>query len=143
MGQATWGYARVRATSALGRVAYLQGDVSQAAPLLLEALEVIRNDRLGGHSLANCLEYLAATTEKQGQPVRAAVLFGAGKPNGRQAEPYGNRPDRPAYERDLADVQAQLEPGAFLAAWAQGQAMAAEKAIACALDRSKPDELPV
>jgi non-specific serine/threonine protein kinase len=143
MGQATWGYARVRATSALGRVAYLQGDVSHAASLLLEALEVIRDDGLGGHSLANCLEYLAATTEKQGQPVRAAVLFGAAEAQWQASGAVRYQPDRAAYERDLADVQAQLEPGAFVAAWAQGQAMTAEKAIACALDRSNRDNLPL
>jgi hypothetical protein len=125
----------------LGRAIYLQGDIHQAALVLCQALEVIREDRLGGHSLGNCLDYLAAVAATVGQPLRAAALFGAAEAQWQASGAVRYEPDRAVYERDVASVQAQLEADAFAAAWARGQAMTAEQAIACGLEQTTPHQV--
>jgi class 3 adenylate cyclase len=80
------------------------------------------------------LEETASIIGATGHAERAARLFGAaaalrdalGAPR-----PAAGRDD---YERDLLATGAQLGPRAFAAAWAEGQAMSAEQAIAAALE---------
>ena len=42
-------------------------------------------------------------------------------------------PDRRAYKSDVASVRSQFDSQAFSAAWAEGEAMSSEEAIAFAL----------
>jgi hypothetical protein len=75
----------------------------------------------------------------RGRPVRAARLVGAvaavWTARGRSAwdiEPRSRR-DR---DRNLAAARARLDEAAFAAAWAEGQAMSLEEAIAEALQQA-------
>ena len=68
------------------------------------------------------------------EPERAARLWGAAE-RLRQAIGCRTAPAaRATYERAMAVVRAQLGDDAFAAAWAEGQAMTLEQAIAEALD---------
>jgi hypothetical protein len=49
--------------------------------------------------------------------------------------------DRAEYERELAAVQAQLDPETFAAAWAAGHAMSLQEAIEYALPTLDGDNL--
>lgn len=127
------GYNIARPTSQLGRVAYLQGDFERARQHLCEALVMCSQSRLGGHTLSGSLDWLAAVENAQGDPVRATRLLGAGDAQWRASGAVRYGPEQSEYERDLASVRAQLDKTAFSEAWAEGQAMNAEQAIAYAL----------
>jgi tetratricopeptide (TPR) repeat protein len=71
------GYALARGLADLGRTKYLQGDTGEALSMFLEALEQIKAEHIGGHVLADCLDWLAATLGSRGNTVSAARLFGA------------------------------------------------------------------
>jgi non-specific serine/threonine protein kinase len=116
----------------LGRAAYLQGDSPQAETAFRDALGVIRETRLGGQSLTDWLDGLAALEGARGQSARAAQLFGAAEAQWRASGAIRFAPDRPAYERELATVRAALHEEAFVAAWAEGQALSWEQAVALA-----------
>jgi hypothetical protein len=60
-------------------------------------------------------------------------LFGAAEAQWRASGGARFAPDRTAYERDVADVRAQLDDSAFVAAWDTGQAMSADQMFAYAL----------
>ncbi len=123
----------------LGRVTYLQGDSEQARIILREVLGLVRDSRLAGHTLADCLDWLAAIECARGQPKQAARLFGAAEAQWRASGGVRYAPDRAAYERDEAAARAQLDAQTFAAAWSEGQAMSAEEAVACALEETSRD----
>jgi hypothetical protein len=84
-------------------------------------------------NLAFALEGLARLFSEEGQPRRAAQLLGAGE-RLREASGCPITPaDRGAYEAHVAAVRTALGEKAFVAAWAEGRAMAVDQAIACAL----------
>ncbi len=126
------GYALARGLGHLGRAEYLRGDGAQFSVHLGEALHVLAVDGIAGHTLADCLDWVAAVAE-QTDPVCAARLFGAAAAQWQASGALRYAPDRAAYERDLAKVHARLDPKAFTAAWAEGEAMTAPEAIALAL----------
>jgi hypothetical protein len=67
----------------------------------------------------------------RGQPMRAARLFGASQAlRGTSAAPVGAVV---CYTRDVTSVRAQLDEATFTAAWAEGEALTLEQAIAYAL----------
>jgi predicted ATPase/DNA-binding SARP family transcriptional activator len=123
----------------LGRVARQQGELARAGALLTESLRL----RQGGatNDILESLEGLAGLAvaeehQHMGHPervLRAVLLLSAaaatrdvlGLPL-----PPGNRA---AYERDLATMRDRLNAAAWQAAWAEGQAMTLEQAIAEAL----------
>jgi hypothetical protein len=77
---------------------------------------------------------LAGIAARQGDPVRAARLFGAAEALGEAASVTPSfPPTRALYERDLAAVRKQLDKEMFAAAWAEGCTMTAEEAAALAL----------
>jgi tetratricopeptide (TPR) repeat protein len=126
----TWGL--MWALHHLSAVVYAQGDDVRAMALLQEGLGL--QQQLGQKRLiAGSLERLAGLAARQGQPARAARRFGAaaalraalGAPL-----PPGERAD---YDRDVAVAQAQLDAASFAIAWAAGQALTLEQAIAEAL----------
>jgi predicted ATPase/transcriptional regulator with XRE-family HTH domain len=126
-------YAFARAVCHVGRVAYLQGDYGESETMLRQALGLIGEYRLMGNTLADCLDWLAALAAAKGQACRAARLFGAAETHWRVSGLVRYAPDRPAYERDVVAARAQLDDQAFAAAWAFGQAMSADVAIAYGL----------
>ena len=117
----------------LGNTALAQGDVMQAAALFTKSVALQRElgDKL---DLARSLVGLASVACVAEQPERAARLFGAAEAlydaiGARQALHYSIH-----RERTVARVRAQLGEARFTAAWAEGQAMTPEQAIAYALD---------
>jgi tetratricopeptide (TPR) repeat protein len=120
----------------LGRAKRAQGDVASATALIQEGLILCQqfNHKPG---IATALEGLAglAIAENAGQ---AARLFGAADAiRGALGTPL-SLIDRPAYEHDAAAAQAQLGEAAFAGAWAAGQSLTLEQAIARALqDKTK------
>lgn len=103
-----------------------------------EALRAIRR------SLALCQELGVATDVIQellalagslgalGEPLRAAHLLGAAYAFLRRSGTLIDPSDQPEHERNMALVRAALGEAAFAAAWAEGQAMTFDQALAYA-----------
>ena len=83
--------------------------------------------------MACCLEGLAGVAGFQGEPVRAAGLWGAAE--GLRGAIGASLPDidRRMYERYRCAVRARVGGDAWTAAWEEGRAMTPERAIGYAL----------
>jgi predicted ATPase/DNA-binding XRE family transcriptional regulator len=127
-------YSVARAFCHLGRTEFLDGDGEQALRHFREGLIVMREVTLAGHTLADCLDWVAAAKGEAGQSVDAARLFGAADAQWQASGAVRYAPERPAYEADLSRVRNQLDPGTFAAAWAEGNAMSAAQALDYALE---------
>jgi two-component system, cell cycle sensor histidine kinase and response regulator CckA len=117
----------------LGETALGRGDPVAARDWLATNLRICH--ALGARILtAWCLSGLGSAAALQAEPELAAQLWGAAE---HLRAALGCRPApaaRATYERLLAQVRAQLGGSAFPAAWAAGQALSLEQAVACALD---------
>lgn len=121
----------------LGKVAYDEGNYQQAQDLLIESVTVGRTkpvrfdqDRLTPFNL----EWLASVAGAQGQPARAARLFGAAQAI-RDIQHWPLPANCVAeYERHVAVARAQLDEAVFAAAWTEGKAMTPDQAVEYALD---------
>ena len=110
-----------------------QGDYEQAASLLKESL-TLRKQTGDQHGMIESLNSLAEIAVVQGQLVRAARLFAAAET---LREAIGLRlssPEQTNYDRNVAAARAALSEGAFTEAWARGQAMTQEQAVAYGLE---------
>jgi predicted ATPase len=118
----------------LGLVWHAQGDAGRAAALLAESLAL---PHTGGPSMCcvlQTLEGVAGVAGAQGQPERAARLFGA-TDGLRAALGVPVRPvDRRLYDRDVTPVRAALGDETFAAAWAAGRALPLDQARVEATD---------
>jgi len=117
----------------MGKVARRQGEGAQAEALQREALALFRElgDPLRS---AEGLEILASTAGATGQGERAARLLGAAAA---LREPLDAPPlaqDRADVEQAVAPARAALGEDAWAAAFASGQALSLEEAIAYALE---------
>jgi predicted ATPase/class 3 adenylate cyclase len=121
-----------RAHCLLGRIASERGRYREATAHLAAGVALI-SAQGSPHYLADGLEWLAAVAGATDRAARAARLLGAAATVRHETGEVRYPPDRAAYERDLASVRAQLDDVAFAAAWAQGQAMSLEQAVAYAL----------
>jgi non-specific serine/threonine protein kinase len=120
----------------LGRVALAERDAASARRLLTHALTVERD---GGYvwGIPPRLGDLAQVAQAQGQPERAVRLWSAAAAQ-RQAlvgHPLAADQDLPSQtlEQAAGSLRARLGATAFDAAWAEGQAMTLEQAVAAAL----------
>jgi tetratricopeptide (TPR) repeat protein len=119
--------------SLLGLAVLAEGDPGLAVALFKESLE--RGRELGTDwAIPAGLEGLARVAAMQGQPARAALLFGA-------AAAWRSTPDilrvsfdPSGYDRLLSTVRAALGDEAFAAVWTEGQAMPQHRAVAYALE---------
>ena len=118
----------------LGETALGQGRVDEAGRHLAQGLAL--SQTLGDQaSLSWCLAGLGSAAALDEEPERAARLWGAAE-RLRQAIGCRSAPAaRATYERALAVIRAQFDESTFAAAWAAGQALTLEQAIAEALDR--------
>ena len=117
----------------LGRVAHRQGDNAVALQLYRDSL-ALQGDRGSPAVIADGLEGMAGVIGATGRTIAAVQLFGAAEAL-RTAFGMPRRPvHQAAYAHALAAIQAQLDAQAFTAAWAEGQAMPLEQAIAYALE---------
>ena len=126
---ATGGYNEARGMELLGRALFLKGDIEQAKRWFGEALEVIQTERLRGHTLPDCLDWLAAAVDLSGRPYEAAVLFGAAEAQWHVRGAVRYAPDRATYAAEMASVEAKLTPTDFASAWAAGHTMSREEAV--------------
>jgi predicted ATPase/DNA-binding XRE family transcriptional regulator len=122
----------------LGDIALYQGDAARAGALFAESLALFREFGSEG-GIAQCLLGFAGVFGASGQGRRAARLCGAVEAllesDGVSIESYLPPDDRVHYDRTIAAIRAQLDEATFAAAWAEGQQMTLEQAIAEALDR--------
>jgi tetratricopeptide (TPR) repeat protein len=121
----------------LGFVSLGQGDWRQARALFRESLALSQNDTWD-NNLWNVWG-LAGVALAEGRPQPAAQLLAAARPivELRHMHPV----DRDDYERDITLARAQLGEEAFTAAWAAGQAMSLEQAIALALEEVESETI--
>jgi predicted ATPase/transcriptional regulator with XRE-family HTH domain len=121
----------------LGLEAHTQGDTTQARRLLKESLPLFRElgDRWG---IAYSLGGVATVISVQGQPpetlARAVRLFGAAAALRATISASVPPNERADYDRTVTAVRTALGAAAFAAAWAEGQALTLEQALADALD---------
>jgi predicted ATPase/DNA-binding SARP family transcriptional activator len=129
----------------LGWLEHRQGNEGRALALLTESLELYR-DR--GHRvfIVECLAAIAGVHQAKARTAadafRVVRLYGAAQ-SGYVANPallYHR--ERMGYACDLAAMRSKLDEATFAAAWAEGQAMTLEQAIACALEGSEIDSVP-
>jgi tetratricopeptide (TPR) repeat protein len=114
-----------------GWLALQQGEPAAARSLLAESLRRAREiPEIGGKRLA--ILQMGVVAARQAQAVPAARLLGAGAA---MAAGYVLYPRYPRdYEPVLTALQADLGDAAFAAAWAEGQALSVEQAVAYALE---------
>ncbi|HWE61836.1 MAG TPA: tetratricopeptide repeat protein [Chloroflexota bacterium] len=125
------------ALSNLGHVAREHGDAGRALALYAESLTLAYK---GGDQweVAFCLEGLAAAAYEQGQLQRAVRLWGSAAALRAAIDAPRAPIDQASYDRGVADARAALGDGEFAAAWAAGQAMSMEAAVALALEQGGP-----
>jgi tetratricopeptide (TPR) repeat protein len=115
--------------SILGHIALTQGASERAAACYTESL-TLSQETGGQEGIATALEGLAAVAGAQGQPAGAARLYGFAEALrallGAPLPPI----DRPAYQRSVAALRAQLGEPTFRSVWAAGHALTREEAIA-------------
>jgi predicted ATPase len=138
----------------LGRVVALRGDDADAIAAFAECLTLSRAAQQA--DLVMILEGLAHVVARQatrhpsgGGLERTARLFGAAAAlrgsltdAASRGSSLGPTVSRDEYERQVAATRAALGEAAFAAAWAEGQAMTRERAIAYALEGPPPAHSP-
>jgi tetratricopeptide (TPR) repeat protein len=122
----------------LGRVDREQGDYAAARARLEESLAIVQSMGFQ-RGLALGPEVFATLMAAQGEPERAARLFGAAERLREtiQLPPLPN--ERAENDRFIAVLRAGLDEETFAAAWAEGRAMTREQAAASALLESDAD----
>src|SRR5581483_10291255 len=116
----------------LGLVARDQHDYERAAARAVESLRLLR-EQGSTYYVPDCLELLAAVASAQGQPERAARLFGAAEALRQEIGAPVPPPERAAHASRVSAARAGCDAAAFAAAWAAGRAMRLEEAITYAL----------
>jgi predicted ATPase/transcriptional regulator with XRE-family HTH domain len=120
------------AYQSLGETALGQGQPDEAERWLCRAI-IVSRQQSDQASIAWCLAGLGSTAALDEEPERAARLWGAAE---RLRQAIGCRPApaaRAIYESAIASVRGQIGAEAFAAAWAAGQALSLDQAIAEAL----------
>jgi DNA-binding NarL/FixJ family response regulator len=117
----------------LGRVAHDRHEHQRAEAFFEESLVVCRELAGRRRAVAYALQYLGVVASEQGQPIRAARLFGAAAAL-RQATGASVSPlDRAGYEQQVRTVRAALPEDQFVTAWDEGRTMSANAATEYAL----------
>jgi predicted ATPase/DNA-binding CsgD family transcriptional regulator len=125
----------------LGRIALAQGAYERATACYTESL-ALRQETGEKEGIATALEGLAAVAGMQGRPVRAARLYGFAESLRTLLDAPLPPIDRLAYQRTIAAIRAQLDEPTFLNAWAAGQALTLEEAIAEATQVQAREHIP-
>jgi tetratricopeptide (TPR) repeat protein len=115
-----------------GHAVRLHGDLERAAGLYRESLALF-GETGDKWAATECIDGLALIASMRGNSERAARLFGAAEA---ARETFGitmPRPEAGDHEHFWAAIRERPEGTAFAAAWAEGRAMALEKAIEYAL----------
>jgi non-specific serine/threonine protein kinase len=123
----------------LGFVAHHQDDYRQAATFFAESLALFQKHG-GRRGIVDCIAALAGVAGAEGQPERAAQLFGAVDAMREVIHTFLAYPDKIEHDRNVAAVRAQLNETAFALAWTEGRALTMEEAVdyALAVARASP-----
>ena len=130
----------INALHTLGYLASLQGDLKQAGACYREGLSLAQEI---GNEVQMCwpLVGLASVAAAEGQPVRAARLFGAAETR-LDVKVLMNNIEHAEYERVVQSARAQLGEKAFAAAWAEGRAMTPEQILTAQEPEPLSEQLP-
>jgi non-specific serine/threonine protein kinase len=121
------------AYSEIGHIERRQGHFEEAKRYYLKTL--LEWQRLGHRSaIAHELECLAMIAKAQEEDQSAARLFGAAEILRENINMPMTPIERIEYEREVNDLRANMEEGAFVTAWAEGRAMSMEQTIALAIE---------
>jgi predicted ATPase/DNA-binding CsgD family transcriptional regulator len=121
----------------LGWAALLSGDRERAEGFFTRTLEL--GEELGAKStVAESLEGMACAAAAKGQTARSAHLFGAARTLQNATVYQQALEERALREPYLTAARAQLDEAAWEAAFAEGQAMTFEEAVAYALSAEEP-----
>ncbi len=112
----------------LGKVAYQQGEFQAAASRLRKALSGFSEVGDKGFLLV-CLDQLALVASAQGQAEAATRWLGSTEALRKAFSRPRELADQALYERNVAEIQAQLGRNAFDLAWEEGQKMTLEQVI--------------
>jgi tetratricopeptide (TPR) repeat protein len=116
----------------LGRLALRRGDLRQAHARILASLSLFQE--IGGRSgIIGCLEGLAQVALDEGRTLRGVRLLASASALRADEGTPGRPADRTDLDRRLNQARAALDERAFEAAWAEGQAMSLDQAVAYAL----------
>jgi len=116
----------------LAFVAYDEGDYKRGRELAISILK--QRMEIGWVEWALVgLMVLAGPLGKLGQPEKAARLLGASKTMMAEMGMYYQSGDQPEVDKYIADVRSQLDEATFNAAYAGGEAMTMDQAIAYAV----------
>jgi hypothetical protein len=122
----------------LGYALLYQGDFAQAAARLRESLEL--NLALGSQqAAAACLAAFGALALARADLAGSARLFGASEAACESIHTPLMQSDEVEVRRNTAILRERMDPAALVAAWAEGQAMTLDEAVACA--RADADRL--
>lgn len=125
----------------LAFVAQHEGDHHEALRVIHRSLALCQD--LGVPTdVAQELLALAGSLGALGESLRAAHLFGAAHALLQRSGTLIDPSDQPEHDRNMAFVRAQLGEAAFEAAWAEGQAMTFDKAVALAQAAVASSEAP-
>jgi len=126
----------------LSFVAQHEGNHQEAVRVLRRSLALCQE--LGVPTdVAQELLALAGSLGALGELVRAAHLFGAAYGFLQRSGTLIDPGDLPEHDRNIAFVRAELGEATYEVAWAEGQAMTLDEAVAYAQTVSNSDELPV
>ena len=116
---------------------FLQGDLKRAEELLRDALARIQEEHLSGHTLPDCLDWVAALARARGRTPDAAVLYGAADAQWEESGAVRYAPDRLTHAAALEELRGSLTPRDFSAAQQMGRNMSREQAIEFALSTTR------
>jgi tetratricopeptide (TPR) repeat protein len=124
-----WGIAT--SLNNLGAVANQEGDHERAKPLFIQSLALFQELSDKAH-IAICLEGLAGVACAQKELERAARLLGAAKASSEASNTPLPLYMRTEHECSVAALRTGLSESVFTTAWAEGEAMMIEEAVAYA-----------
>jgi hypothetical protein len=125
-------HATISVLTDLLRLARRQHNLDETEAHGREGLSVLR--RIGANQYAEAiLEIMAWAASERGQPERAAVVLGAASAMRQSGGASRDVLDRAAYDETLATIRAAAGDERFAAAWARGQSLSLNAAIAEAL----------
>ncbi len=117
----------------IGWLALKQNNYASATRQMLQAIRLFQE--LGDHEYTvSCVYFMGYLASAQQQPARAVKLFGASDALLRAFNITLPGSDQPEFEHWLAVARAQLDEKAYQAAWAAGQALSFEEAVAYAMN---------
>ena len=121
--------------SDLAHILRQEGNYIEAIPAYHETIKAWQ--RMGHRSaVAHQLECLAFIAKAIERPDKAARLLGAAEALRQKINMDMTPPEREEYEKEIADLKANIDEKEFASLWVEGRSMTMEQAIAFALEEN-------